>query len=193
MIILLSFATQANTKELAVKHTAKAQDKLIDALMNKLVDKLLGLTLPQVLPAALGPRAIPSFTWTPSQTRVSSGMSSAWLPPMSRGIVSARSSDVRKSEMGAEVGRRVVLGTGTFLGLGLAMGEHRASAEDMETFCGTAFPPATYGKYDPEACNKAVYTFQYPEDWVQDPLSKVEKGTKSLDGRVFKPGAKKKG
>lgn len=192
VILLLSLATQANTRELAAKHNINAQDKLIDRLMNKLVDKLLGLTLPQALPTALEPRAIPSFSWTPSRTRVSS-MSSGWLPHMSRGIISASSSrsklesDVRKSEVGIEgpLGRRAVLGTGTVLGLGLAMGERGASA--AETFCGTAFPPATYGKYDPDACNKAVYTFQYPAGWVQDPLTKVEKGTKSIDGRVFKP------
>jgi len=60
-------------------------------------------------------------------------------------------------------------------------------------FYGTAFPPGTYGGYDPDAKNKAVYTFEYPDGWKTDPPSKVEKGTKGIDGRVFNPTVSKKG
>mmetsp|Transcript_13382 Transcript_13382/g.20032 ORF Transcript_13382/g.20032 Transcript_13382/m.20032 type:complete len:198 (-) Transcript_13382:125-718(-) len=75
--------------------------------------------------------------------------------------------------------------------LGLTLGKQFGRAED--TFYGTAFPPGTYGGYDPDAKNKAVYTFDYPEGWKTDPPSKVEKGTKGIDGRVFNPLIPKKG
>jgi len=92
-------------------------------------------------------------------------------------------------------GRREILAGGV-VGMGLALGQQkaaRADGVDENVFYGTAFPPGTYGGYDPDAKNKAVYTFEYPDGWKTDPPSKVEKGTKGIDGRVFNPTVSKKG
>merc|ERR1712224_1046043 len=53
------------------------------------------------------------------------------------------------------LGRRQALAAGATLSFGLAKGATAATT----TFCGTAFPPATYGKVVSNACDIAVYTF----------------------------------
>ncbi|GAB5368734.1 hypothetical protein AAMO2058_001345300 [Amorphochlora amoebiformis] len=98
-----------------------------------------------------------------------------------------------QSQATPSIGRREIMAAGT-AGAALSLAQMRgAKADDENIFYGTAFPPGTYGGYDPDAKNKAVYTFAFPDGWKTDPPSKVEKGTKGIDGRVFNPSIPKKG
>lgn len=68
-----------------------------------------------------------------------------------------------------------------------------ASADEVtyELFKGLATPPTSYGGYggnDPQATPK--YSFEYPTGWKEDKISKVEKGTQGVDGRVSNPRVK---
>jgi hypothetical protein len=97
-------------------------------------------------------------------------------------------SEGESSDLSGPFSRRETLIKGSILGLGIAMGERPASAEgDYVTFYGTAYPPGTYGQFDPDAANKAVYTFDYPVGWKPNPPTKSEKGRTFMDGRVVNP------
>eukprot|EP00466_Bigelowiella_natans_P002204 jgi/Bigna1/91227/estExt_fgenesh1_pg.C_930046 len=102
---------------------------------------------------------------------------------------------VARTRPSARAVAQQLMGAGGVGLFSLAGSQREAMADEPETsiFYGTAFPPGTYGGYDPDAKNKAVYTFEFPAGWKTDPPSKVEKGTKGIDGRVFNPSVAKKG
>jgi len=66
-----------------------------------------------------------------------------------------------------------------------------ADDEPLATFYGAANPPATPGKVGGVEKSLARYTFQYPESWKEENISKVEKGTNGTDVRFNGPARKK--
>jgi len=66
-----------------------------------------------------------------------------------------------------------------------------AEVPALTTFYGAANPPATPGKLGGTTKAKARYSFDYPETWVEEVISKVEKGTNGTDVRLIGPKSKK--
>jgi len=66
-----------------------------------------------------------------------------------------------------------------------------ADDEPLGTHYGAANPPATPGKVGGVIKAQARYTFQYPESWKEENISKVEKGTNGTDVRFNGPARKK--
>ncbi len=59
-----------------------------------------------------------------------------------------------------------------------------AIAADLAIFWGAANPPATYGATARTTQKFARYSFDYPEDWTEAAINKVEKGTNGTDCRL---------
>ena len=63
-----------------------------------------------------------------------------------------------------------------------------ADDEDaLVTFYGAANPPATYGGVGGTTKDKARYSFSVPSSWVEDTVSKTEKGASGVDSRFLGP------
>jgi hypothetical protein len=212
-INLCVFVAQAAAKELVASYIGSAQN-YTDASADQLLDRLFGRplqerptgrrdleattlgkasfrTLGSHAPlAAIQPRIVPISGRSAMGARVSS-------------IYSRRPADIPTTELGLQgqerlwgadgsvsLGRREALAVGTVLGIGLANGERPAIAgDDTVTFYGTAFPPASYKPYNADNPPKdsAVYEFDFPAEWEIDQPTKVDKGTKGIDCRVFNP------
>jgi len=77
----------------------------------------------------------------------------------------------------------MLVASAAYLRTCLDSGNAALAEEGIELFYGAANPPATYGGSARTTKEFARYSFLYPEEWTEQKINKVEKGTNGTDCR----------
>lgn len=179
-------------------HARDYAEQIVDKLADNLVDAFFDQGLSKTSSHFNVPR-FPTFTARPASISRSASFWHGHFSPHARNDASLEALEETERKrlevkMSGPFSRRHALAAGTLLGLGAGLRSARA-AEDVVTLCGTAFPPGNkYGQLYPEqACDLAVYKFDYPANWEVQAPGEIDRTIKNMDARVVNPKGRAKG